>query len=260
MTTVRFMPKCFSCLVTHPVQTRNARRSFNAFLATARHSCFHPRVKRIIVITGTDTGVGKTVLTAWLAAHLCAHGVSVAALKPLCSGGRNDARALYRALDGALTLDEINPWHFRAPLAPLLAARKERRKVHLSEVITHIRAIARRFDIVIVEGAGGLLSPLGENLSSCELITALRAEVIIVGRNQLGIVNHLRLTLEALPPSYAAKTKVALMSPPRPTLASRTNPELIREFIRPASLVVLPWCQGSKEDARVRRALRSLID
>jgi dethiobiotin synthetase len=217
-------------------------------------------VQRIIVITGTDTGVGKTVLTAWLAAHLHARGERVAALKPLCSGGRDDARALHRALDGALTLDEINPWHFRAPLAPLLAARKERRRVQLPEVLAHIRSIARQFDTVLVEGAGGLLSPLGEDFSTRELITALRTEVIVVGRNQLGVANHLRLTLESLPPSYAAKTKVALMSPPRPTLASRTNPELIREFIRPASLIVLPWCQGSKADARVRRALRLLVD
>jgi dethiobiotin synthetase len=231
-----------------------------AILATAPRSWFHPRVKRIIVITGTDTGVGKTVLTAWLTAHLCAQGTNVAALKPLCSGGREDARLLHRALDGVLTLDEINPWHFRAPLAPLLAARKERKRVQLAAVIAHIRAIARRFDTVLVEGAGGLLSPLGENFSTRELIVALRAEVIIVGRNQLGVVNHLRVTLETLPPSYAAKTKVALMSPPRTTHASRTNPELIREFIRPAPLVILPWSRGAKADARVCLALRSLLD
>jgi dethiobiotin synthetase len=230
-----------------------------AILATARPACFHPRVQRIIVITGTDTGVGKTVLTAWLAAHLHARGARVAALKPLCSGGRDDARALHRALGGTLTLDDINPWYFRAPLAPLLAARKERRKVQLLEVITHIRAIARQFDTVLVEGAGGLLSPLGEGFSTRELIAALRAEVIIVGRNQLGVANHLRLTLEALPPGASERARIALMSLPRATLASRTNPELVREFIHPVPLVILPWCNGTKADARVHRTLHSLV-
>ena len=211
-------------------------------LATARRVWFYPRVQRIIVITGTDTGVGKTVLTAWLAAHLRAQGARVAALKPICSGGREDARALHHALGGALTLDEINPWHFRAPLAPLLAARQERRRVQFAEVITHIRSIARRFDTVLVEGAGGLLSPLGENFSTRDWITALRAEVIIVGRNQLGVANHLRLTLEALPPRAAAGAKIVLMSPSRPTAASRTNPALAREFFPNQPVVVLPWC------------------
>ncbi len=221
-------------------------------------------MQQIIVITGTDTGVGKTVLTAWLAAHLRERGVRVAALKPLCSGGREDAHALHRALGGALTLDEINPWHFRAPLAPLLAARKERRRVQLPEVFAHIRSIARRFGIVLVEGAGGLLSPLGEDFSTRDWITALRANVIIVGRNQLGVANHLRLTLEALPPRAAAGAKIVLMSPPRATTASRTNPELLREFLRPKALTLLPWCEPTKDGKpprhpQLRQALQALL-
>ena len=221
-------------------------------------------MKRIIVIIGTDTGVGKTVLTAWLTAHLRARGANVAALKPICSGGREDARMLHRALDGTLTLGEINPWHFRAPLAPLLSARKEHRTVHLPETIVHIRSIARRFDIVLVEGAGGLLSPLGEDFSTRDWITALRADVIIVGRNQLGVANHLRLTLEALPPRTSARARIVLMSPSRPTLASRTNPELIKEFVGPAKLMILPWRETSKDpamerDARLSKTLGALL-
>src|SRR6266581_5133714 len=111
---------------------------------------------RILFITGTDTGVGKTVLTSLLARHLCERGVAVAALKPICSGGRADARALHSSLNGALTLDEINPWHFRAPLAPLIAARREQRRVELANVLAHVRRIEGRFEVVLVEGAGGL--------------------------------------------------------------------------------------------------------
>ena len=141
---------------------------------------------RILFITGTDTGVGKTVLTSLLTRHLRERGVAVAALKPICSGGRADARALHSSLDGALTIDEINPWHFRAPLAPLLAARREHRRVDLANVLAHVRSVQRRFDVVLVEGAGGLLSSLGEGFNARDLIIALRAVPIIVCPNRLG--------------------------------------------------------------------------
>ena len=96
-------------------------------------------------ITGTDTSVGKTVLTALLARHLRERGVNAAALKPICSGRRDDARALRAAMNGALTPDEINPWHFRAPMAPLLAARRERKRVALADVLAQVGAMQKRF-------------------------------------------------------------------------------------------------------------------
>jgi dethiobiotin synthetase len=197
-------------------------------------------MQRTIVITGTDTGVGKTILTALLVCHLRASGRSVAALKPICSGGRADARMLRRALDNELKLEEINPWHFRAPVAPLLAARKENRRVELREVISHIHAIAHRYEIALVEGAGGLLSPLGEGVSTREVIGALGAEVIVVARNRLGVINHVRLTFEALPPVIAARAKLVLMSPPRADESTRSNLELLGDFMPPERMVLLP--------------------
>lgn len=220
-------------------------------------------MSRIIVITGTDTGVGKTMLTALLALLLRARGTNVAALKPLCSGGREDARMLHRAMGNALSLDEINPWHFRAPLAPLLAARREHKLVTLREVVAHIHSMAQRFDTVLMEGAGGLLSPLGEHFSTRELITALGAEVIIVGRNQLGVVNHIRLTLEALPPLIAGRSRVVLMSPKRPDAASRSNPRLLQEFLVERRVCVLPVLRnvsGGESNPRIRRALAALLE
>src|SRR5436190_23617869 len=106
-------------------------------------------MSRIIVITGTDTGACKTVLTALLACHARASGVTVAALKPICSGGRDDARLLRAATKRALSPDEINPWHWRAPLAPVLAARGEGKRVALREVVAHVHAVSRRFALVL---------------------------------------------------------------------------------------------------------------
>lgn len=196
---------------------------------------------QILFITGTDTGVGKTVFAALSTVYLRQNGFRVAALKPLCSGGRDDARTLHAAAGKVLSLDEVNPWSFRAPLAPVLAARKEKRQVRLREVVAHIRRIAKRFDVVVVEGAGGLLSPMGEDFDSRDLIKALNATPIIVCPNKLGAVNQVRLVLEALPSATRQNARVVLVNPKKPDAASRTNLTLLYEFVEPKRLRVIPW-------------------
>jgi dethiobiotin synthetase len=216
-------------------------------------------------ITGTDTGVGKTVLTALLARHLRERGVNAAALKPICSGNRADARALHTTSDDALTLDEINPWHFRAPIASLLAARREHRQVKLADVLAHVRMMQRRFDVLLVEGAGGLLSPLGENFDSRDLIAALRATPIVVCPNRLGAVNQVLLTLAALPRSASCRARVVLMSPAKPDASTSTNVSLLAEFLDTKRIFCLPWLGGRFDpekvlkDSHVRRTFRVLV-
>ena len=222
-------------------------------------------MNQIFFITGTDTGVGKTVLTALLARFLRERGVKVAALKPICSGGRADARMLHGALGGALTLDEINPWHFRAPIAPSLAAKLEKRPVGLAAVLAHIRTKRKNFAVTLVEGAGGLLSPLGNDFDSRDLILALRAPPIIVAPNKLGVVNHLRLTLAALPKNNRAAAKIVLMAPAKAERAIKSNAELLGGFFPAEKIFTLPWL-GKKfalatalKNPRVRRTLEKLL-
>jgi dethiobiotin synthetase len=207
-------------------------------------------MKQTLFITGTDTGVGKTVLTALLTRFLRERSVNAAAFKPICSGGRDDALALHAAMGGALTLDEINPWHFRAAIAPSLAAKLEGKSVTLAEVVAHSHALQKRFEILLVEGAGGLLSPLGENFDSRDLMAVLRAMPIIVAQNKLGAVNHILLTLEALPKNLRAKARVVLMSPPKPDTATRTNPGLLAEFHDAKMFFSLPWLGKNFDAAR----------
>jgi len=210
-------------------------------------------MKQTLFITGTDTGVGKTVLTALLVKFLRERGVNAAALKPVCSGTRADARKIFAALDGALALDEINPWHFRAPVAPALAARQENRRVTLSQIVAHVRAMQKRFDVLLAEGAGGLLSPLGQNFDSRDLILALRAIPIIVAPNKLGVVNHVLLTLEALPEKLRAKSRVVLFSQPRPDASAKTNAKLLAE-LSGVKIFSLPWLERQMgRDAALRR-------
>ncbi|HSY74069.1 MAG TPA: dethiobiotin synthase [Dongiaceae bacterium] len=222
--------------------------------------------REIIFITGTDTGVGKTVLTVLLAKFLRERGGNAAALKPICSGGRADARKIFAVMDGVLSLDEINPWHFRAPIAPLLAAWRENKKVKLEQVLAHIRSTQKRFEILLVEGAGGLLSPLGEDFDSRDLILALHATPIIVAQNKIGAVNQILLTLEALPENSRAKARVVLMSPRKPDAATESNSKLLAQFFAGKRIFTLPW-PGEKfsvpevlKNPRMRRTLRELAN
>jgi dethiobiotin synthetase len=201
------------------------------------------KAPQILFITGTDTGVGKTVFAALATVYLRQQGFRVTALKPICSGGREDARQLRAAAGKVLSLDEVNPWHFRAPLAPVLAARKEGKRVRLREVVAQIRRVAKRFEVVVVEGAGGLLSPMGEDFDSRDLIAALKATPVIVCSNKLGAVNQVRLVLAALPPGAARRARIVLVNPPKPDAASRTNLALLQEFVKPECLRVMPWLE-----------------
>lgn len=217
-------------------------------------------MKRLtLFITGTDTGAGKTVLACLLARHLQAKGLAVAALKPVCSGGRDDARALQVAVGAALALDEINPWHFRAPIAPLLAARVEKRKVKLLEVVSHARRIQRQFPVLIVEGAGGVLSPLGEGFDSRDLIKTLRAVPVMVCPNRLGAINQVLVALSALPRGLSRKAQVVLVSQKKPDDASGGNLLFLGEKLGRRRVHKLPWLVKGFDDRRVHQALNSLV-
>lgn len=217
-----------------------------ALCAQVRSSSPARMASRILFITGTDTGVGKTVFAELITRHLRECGFSVAALKPVCSGGRDDARVLHVAAGKTLKLDEVNPWHFRAALAPLVAARQEKKRVRLREVVWHIRRVGKPFEVVVVEGAGGLLSPLGENFDSRDVIKALGATPIVVCPNKLGAVNQVRLVMSALPRTAARQARIVLVNPARPDAASRTNLELLKEFVDQNRLRIMPWLRGKR--------------
>lgn len=207
-------------------------------------------MSRIIFVTGTDTGVGKTFFSAVAVQVLRESGVNIAGLKPICAGSRDDARVLHKIAHTKLTLAEVNPWHFRAALAPMLAARKEGKRVRLREVVAHVRRVAKRFDVVVVEGAGGLLSPLGEDFDSRDLLVALDAAPIVVCPNRLGAVGQTLLVLAALPKKFAARAGVVLVTQRKPDRASRTNKKLLAGKIGDARIYELPWLGKTNKEPR----------
>jgi dethiobiotin synthetase len=149
-----------------------------------------------LFVTGTDTGVGKTVVTAALALALRAQGLDVGVVKAVQSGD-GDAAALKELAQLEEEPDEIAPFRFEAAVAPLLAARLEGRTLELEEVRSRVAELAARHELVLVEGAGGLLVPVGSDWTILDLAAALALPVLVVARPGLGTVNHSLLTVDA---------------------------------------------------------------
>jgi dethiobiotin synthase len=218
---------------------------------------------RIIFVTGTDTGVGKTVLTALLLACLRNENMPAYALKPFCCGDRGDAKLLFALQDGDLKLDEINPFFFSKPLAPVVAP-LGRSDVPLRTVLAHIRSLCSKLrpsSHLLIEGVGGLLVPLGKGYSVLDFISALSCEVIVVSANKLGTINHTMLTAATLrhpqnrfpagnipvrglrKPSRSkfSFSKVVLMDSGKNDLSSKSNPLILRDLLKPIPCISVPY-------------------
>ncbi len=193
----------------------------------------------ILFITGTDTGVGKTVLTSLLYAHLTRQGIAVRALKPFCTGDREDALVLWRLQAGAVDLEQINPWYYRKPLAPWVAAGGRRLGVPLKAVLEHIKIQAQQSRLLLVEGIGGLMVPLSTGYGVLEVIVGIGCPVCIVAPNQLGVINHVLLTVNALKTHKIANWRVVLMERGQKGAAERTNLWALRKLLGEERVVVI---------------------
>jgi len=154
-----------------------------------------------LLVTGTDTGVGKTVVGSALAAAWRARGYSVGAYKPVESGVESapaDGTMLWRAAGKVQELREVCPTWLKAPLAPPVAAREEGVVLDPAAWEAHIAALRPRFDLTLVEGAGGLLSPLWEDGDAAQLARRCGLPVLVVAPDQLGVINQTRLVVHAL--------------------------------------------------------------
>jgi dethiobiotin synthetase len=151
-----------------------------------------------LFITGTDTGVGKTFFTCWLVRAWRLQGDDSAALKPISTGGREDAINLRDAIGSRLTLDEINPIHFGEPAAPLVAARLENRTIDFKALNQGIHTMRTRFSHLAVEGIGGWRVPLSPGYDVRDWARDLGFPVVVVARGTLGTLNHTLLTVDSI--------------------------------------------------------------
>lgn len=155
------------------------------------------------LITGTDTGVGKTFITRALSCALKDKGQKVGVMKPVetgCKmvGGRltpADATLLNEAASSRIDIDVINPFRFAPPLSPHLAAREAFSWIDIEKIEKYYQMIAEGSDVVLVEGAGGLMAPISYKETIADIALALNIPVIVVAASRLGVLNHTLLTV-----------------------------------------------------------------
>jgi len=213
-------------------------------------------------VTGTDTGVGKTLISCALLHAFAAQGKRVAGFKPVAAGGslrgsgapladaadyldfehNDDAKALRAASSMQLTYGQVNPYCFHHAIAPHLAARHSGVRIEFKRILASYRELAGQAEEVIVEGAGGFLVPLNDKQTSADLAQELKLPVIVVVGMRLGCLNHALLTMRAIADYQleCAGWVANILDPGMPAL--QENIEALRERIAAPLLGIIP-CQ-----------------
>lgn len=182
-------------------------------------------------VTGTDTGVGKTYVTALLTRALRRAGLDTVAVKPICCGPRDDVEILCAASEHELTPDETNPVWLDAPAAPLVAARRENTTVDLAALGAWFDEMQSGRISLFVEGVGGWLVPVADGKTSADLAVMFGLPVLVVVANKLGCLNHTLLTLESIRARGLSCAGLILNNPSGETSpATKTNREILEEF------------------------------
>ncbi|GAC1409243.1 MAG: dethiobiotin synthase [Actinomycetota bacterium] len=201
----------------------------------------------IVFVTGTDTGVGKTVASAWLAKESRDAGITTGYCKPIQTGVETGepGDAEYVAQETGLPVFEL--LRLKDPLAPAVAAQREGTRIDLSDLVVQIRSLAESFEMLIVEGAGGLLVPIHGAATMADLAVLLEAPLVVVARPGLGTLNHILLTQEAAERRALRIDRLVLCDwPLHPGLAERTNLELLNRLF--SSVLLIPHTDGLRVD------------
>jgi dethiobiotin synthetase len=194
-----------------------------------------------VFIAGTDTGVGKTTVACAMARLIAQEMGDVGVMKPVETGCRRksgelipaDAQALKTASGTEDPMRRIAPYCYHAPLAPDAAARIEENPLRLDVILRAYERLHRRHPFLIVEGIGGLMTPLTPRLTVLDLIKRMELPVLLVARSGLGTLNHTLLSLHCGREAGLQFVGVVLnQTHPRRTLADRTNPEILSARIR----------------------------
>jgi dethiobiotin synthetase len=207
---------------------------------------------RGLFVTGTDTGVGKTVVTAAIVRLLLRAGRVCRVCKPVATGARQvnegwlseDTERLAEASGQAFA--DVTPWTFEPPVAPPVAARLHGSRLVLTEITAAVQSRCPPDGAIIVEGVGGLLCPLTDDATVADLMAALQLPVVIVTRRSLGTLNHTLLTLEAARTRRLNVVGVVVNETTPPTgLAEETNVAELRRRIGVPLLAVVPFDPAS---------------
>jgi dethiobiotin synthetase len=231
-------------------------------------------------VTGTDTGVGKTIITAALIKSAQLLGFSACGMKPIETGCKRTENSRQQTVnrDGNISLnpsdgtflreitgtgesiDLITPVRFENPIAPLPASEIEDKPVELDKIKTAYKELSNGYDVIIIEGIGGLLVPIKKDHFVIDLAKDFGLPIIVVSRPGLGTINHTMLTVK-----YAIKEGLTVSGiiinycrPPERTLAENTNPEIIRRLSPVPVIGIFPYLKDLESRTIERGVVKSL--
>src|SRR4030065_1207841 len=228
---------------------------------------------RGVFITGTDTGVGKTIIAGALILVIRSLGLRVCGMKPIETGcmkaesgfkdrvlETSDGMFLKETADMDDSIDVITPILFEKPLAPFPASEIEGIPVDIDKIKKAFESLLRKYDMVVVEGIGGLLVPLKRDYFVLDLVKQFGLPIIIVSRPGLGTINHTLLTV-----NYAMKEGLNVAGiimnysqSPEKTLAEETNPKVIRQISPVPIIGIFPYLEDLEKDTIERAAVENL--
>ena len=225
-------------------------------------------MSRALFVTGTDTGVGKTVVAAALVRGLVSEGARVAVMKPVAAGAfstpeglRNaDALTLMQAANVQAPYAWVNPYCFEPPIAPHIAAFEQGTSIDISLIQARYQSLAAKSDHVIIEGAGGWLAPISEHESIADVATAIGAPVVLVVALRLGCLNHALLTLRAIKAQGAALAGwiASMIDPQMPRRAE--NLASLESLMQQPPVAVVPHQTRAEKALELRAAVVALLN
>ena len=217
--------------------------------------------KNGLFITGTDTGVGKTLIAGGIAAVLRQQGLKVGVFKPIASGCRNDGglvsddtEFLALCADADYSLSVITPVTYKTPAAPVTCVQIEGRAIDYEAIVTAYTYLCENTDVVIVEGIGGVMVPIDTEHTVLDLGVEFNLATVIVARPNLGTINHSLLTIEAVRNAGlpVAGLVISGYNALDADIAEETSPDVICGFSDTNLLSIVPFDEESSvEDGRL---------
>jgi dethiobiotin synthetase len=223
---------------------------------------------RGLFITGTDTGVGKTLVGAGLVASLRNSGMDIGVMKPIETGfslRTSDAVFLKKIAGVKDSLDSICPYRLKHPLSPFTAAKIEKVSIRFERIARAYEGLLQNHQALLLEGAGGLLVPITREKMMADLALYLKLPVLIISRTGLGTINHTLLSVEVARQRGVEVAGVIFNhSGRRRGLAERTNPSVIRQFLDVPILGEIPYAlfleKRGHDGEKIRKWVEAHVD
>lgn len=220
-----------------------------------------------IFITGTDTDVGKTIVTSGLLYLLRSKGHNASYFKAALSGAENDdlmdTSIVCQVSDFKEDIKNITPYIFKTPVSPHLAAKIEGNSISKEKILNEYNNLKEKYDYIIAEGSGGIVCPLIHDENGIyllqDLIKDLNMSVIVVARAALGTINHTVITVKYIR-SLNIEVKGIIINGYKDNLLCNDNIEVIKKLTNVPILAVVPWIDGLEEKELRIKNIRSVIE